>query len=67
MGVYREPFLLQGEMISLLQSFLTGWVLEPFDHLCGLPLDFLQSVHIFLELWDQNWTEPTRYGLTSTD
>lgn len=30
--------------------FLIGW---PFDHLCGPPMDFLQSVHIFLQLCRQ--------------
>lgn len=33
--VTSKPSLLQGEEISLLQSFLIRQVLQPFDHLCG--------------------------------
>lgn len=46
-----KPSLLQGEKTWLLQSFLIGHIPKPFDHFHGIPLDFLQSVCIFLALW----------------
>lgn len=37
--VPSEPSLLQGEKTQLPQCFLTGQVLQQFDHLCHPPLD----------------------------
>jgi len=41
-----EPSLLQAEQPQLSQPLLTGEVFQPFDHLCGPPLDPLQQVHV---------------------
>ena len=52
----RPPLSLlfsKGEKTQLLQSFLIGQVLQPFDHLAGPPWDPLQSVCVFFfELWE---------------
>lgn len=48
---WYKPSFLQGEEAWLLQFFLAVQVLQPFDHLFGPPLDPLQSVWHFLELW----------------
>lgn len=45
-----EPPLLQCEKTQLLPSSLTGQVLQPFNHVCGPPLDPIQSVRVFFEL-----------------
>lgn len=46
-----KPSFLQGEETWLLQSSLVVQILQPLDHLRGPPLDPLQSVCCFLELW----------------
>lgn len=46
-----EPSLLLGEKTWLPCCFLLEKVLQPFNYLCGPPLDLLLSVHVFLELW----------------
>lgn len=38
--------LLQAEKPHLSQPVLIKEVLQPFDHLCGLPLQALQKVHV---------------------
>lgn len=43
--------LLLDEKTQLVQSFLIDQVLQPFDNLHGPPLDLLQSICIFLDLW----------------
>ncbi|KAK4806889.1 hypothetical protein QYF61_012610 [Mycteria americana] len=48
--VSPEPSLLQAEQPQLSQPFFIGEVFQPSDHFCGLPLDPLQQVHVFLVL-----------------
>lgn len=45
-----EPSLLQDESTQLSQPLLTGQVLQPSDHVSGLPLSLLQQVHVFVML-----------------
>ncbi|KAK4831476.1 hypothetical protein QYF61_017724 [Mycteria americana] len=52
-GCYKvslEPSLLQAEQPQLSQPIFIGEVLQPSDHLCGLPLDSLQQVHVLFML-----------------
>jgi len=44
--VSPEPSLLQAKQAQFPQPFLTGEVLQPSDHLSGLPLDLLQELCI---------------------
>lgn len=48
MHIFLEPSLLQGEQFQLSQALLTGEMLQLLQHLCGLALDLLQYVHVFL-------------------
>ena len=44
--------LLQAEHVEIPQPFFTGEVFQPSDHPCGLCLDPLQNLLIFLVLKD---------------
>jgi len=51
--VKRSPtsLLFSREKTELRQSFFKQQFLQPFDHLCGCPVDPLHYVCNFLELW----------------
>ena len=48
--VSLEPSLLQATQAQFPQPFLLGEVLQPSNHLSGLPLDLLQEIYAFLVL-----------------
>ena len=48
--ILSEPCLLPGEQSQLPQPFLIAEMCQSLHHLCGFSLDFLQYVHVSLEL-----------------
>lgn len=48
-----EASLLQSKLIQLTQSFLTGRMMQPCHHFCGIFLDSFQYAHVSLVLGSQ--------------
>lgn len=49
-----ETSLPQANQPLLPQPYFVGEVLQPFDNLCGRPMDLLQQLYIFLVLGAQD-------------